>query len=67
MSVFERFQNIFKIEELKNRIFFTLALLAVYRIGAHVPTPGIDGQSLSEFFENGFIIHEICDLHNLHL
>ena len=44
-------QNIFKIPELKRRILFTLALLAVYRIGAHVPTPGIDAVALGEFFE----------------
>ncbi|MFZ5907732.1 MAG: preprotein translocase subunit SecY [Nitrospirota bacterium] len=43
------FQNIFKIPELKNRVLFTLALLAVYRIGAHIPTPGINGEALSEF------------------
>ncbi|MFH1704079.1 MAG: preprotein translocase subunit SecY [Nitrospirota bacterium] len=43
------FQNIFKIQELKNRVFFTLALLAVYRIGAHIPTPGINGEELSKF------------------
>jgi preprotein translocase subunit SecY len=42
-------QNIFKIEELKKRIFFTLALLAVYRIGCHVPTPGINGEELSKY------------------
>ncbi|HHN64147.1 MAG TPA: preprotein translocase subunit SecY [Nitrospirae bacterium] len=49
MGVLSSFQNIFKIEELKNRIFFTLALLAVYRIGAHIPTPGINGEALSKF------------------
>lgn len=49
MSVVSSFQNIFKIEELKKRIFFTFALLAVYRIGCHIPTPGIDGQQLSKF------------------
>ncbi|NWF98723.1 MAG: preprotein translocase subunit SecY [Nitrospirae bacterium] len=43
------FQNIFKIPELKNRVLFTLALLAVYRIGAHIPTPGINGEALSKF------------------
>lgn len=48
MSILASFQNIFKIAELKGRILFTLALLAVYRIGAHVPTPGIDGERLSE-------------------
>ena len=42
-------KNIFNIQELRNRILFTLALLVVYRIGAHIPTPGIDGQALSVF------------------
>ena len=45
------FTNIFKIPELKNRILITLALLAVYRIGVHVPTPGIDGAALKSFFD----------------
>ncbi|MGB9716075.1 MAG: preprotein translocase subunit SecY [Thermodesulfovibrionales bacterium] len=49
MGISSSFQNIFKIQELKNRIFFTLALLAVYRIGAHIPTPGINGEELSKF------------------
>src|SRR4030066_1949083 len=49
MSILSSFQNIFKIAELKSRVFFTLALLAVYRIGAHVPTPGINGEELSKF------------------
>jgi len=44
------FQNIFKIPELKKRIFFTLGLLIVYRIGVHVPVPGIDSNALSSFF-----------------
>lgn len=45
------FQNIFNVPELKKRILFTLVLLAVYRIGAHIPTPGIDAFALSEFFK----------------
>jgi len=45
------FQNIGKIPELKRRIIITLALLAVYRIGVHIPTPGIDGQVLAGIFE----------------
>ena len=47
----EGFQNAFRIPELKKRILFTLALLAVYRIGAHIPTPGIDSQALAAFFQ----------------
>ncbi len=45
------FQNIFKIPELKKRILFTLALLIVYRIGVHVPVPGIDSTALASFFK----------------
>ncbi|MFM7841974.1 MAG: preprotein translocase subunit SecY, partial [Nitrospira sp.] len=44
--MFERlltgFQNIFKIPELRTRVLFTLTMLAVYRVGAHIPTPGIN-------------------------
>jgi preprotein translocase subunit SecY len=49
--VIEGFQNAFRIPELKRRILFTLALLAVYRVGAHIPTPGIDSQALAAFFQ----------------
>ncbi len=45
------FQNIGKIPELKRRILATLALLAIYRIGVHIPTPGIDGRVLAGIFE----------------
>jgi len=49
LRIISSFQNIFKIPELKNRVFFTLALLTVYRIGCHIPTPGINGEELSKF------------------
>lgn len=44
------FQNITKIPELKKRILFSLLLLAVYRLGCHIPTPGIDAAALAAFF-----------------
>ena len=44
------FQNIFKVPELKKRVLYTFALLAVYRVGVHVPTPGIDTIALASFF-----------------
>lgn len=44
------FQNIFKIPELRKRILFTLGILVVYRIGSHIPTPGVDASALGEFF-----------------
>ena len=46
------FGNIFKIPELRKRLLYTAALLAVYRIGVHVPTPGIDGAALKSFFDS---------------
>lgn len=45
-----KFQDIFGIPELKKRILFTFALLAVYRVGAHIPVPGIDAGALQSFF-----------------
>ncbi|MFQ5893556.1 MAG: preprotein translocase subunit SecY, partial [Nitrospinota bacterium] len=46
----ESFQNIFKVPDLRKRILFTLILLTVFRIGSHVPTPGVDGSVLARFF-----------------
>lgn len=43
-------KNIYDIEELRKRIYFTLVMLVVFRLGAHIPTPGIDGSVLSSFF-----------------
>jgi len=42
------FRNALKIPELKRRILFTLVMLAIYRLGAHVPTPGVNGAALAE-------------------
>jgi preprotein translocase subunit SecY len=44
-------KSIFRIPELKRRILFTMGLLIVYRLGSHVPTPGIDGEALRGFFD----------------
>lgn len=46
----EKIGNIFKIEDLRKRVLFTLGLLAVYRIGAWIPTPGINPKMLAEYF-----------------
>jgi preprotein translocase subunit SecY len=43
--------TIFKIPELKRRIIVTFLLLAVYRVGCHIPTPGIDSAALASFFQ----------------
>ncbi|MDD5454446.1 MAG: preprotein translocase subunit SecY [Candidatus Ratteibacteria bacterium] len=44
-------RDIFKIPELSRRIFATLGFLALYRVGVHVPTPGINSTALADFFE----------------
>ena len=49
----EAFRNLFRIPDLRNRVLFTLALLAVYRIGAHIPTPGINTKVLEMIFQQG--------------
>jgi preprotein translocase subunit SecY len=53
--VLETFQSIFKVEELRKRIFYTLALLVVYRIGGHIPTPGVDGSILAQALSSNSI------------
>jgi preprotein translocase subunit SecY len=46
------FQNIPKIPELKKRILFTCLMLLVYRLGCHIPTPGVDSSALAEYFKS---------------
>jgi len=47
----EKLRNIFKIPELRKRIMFTLGIFVVYRLGGHIPVPGIDAGVLGSFFE----------------
>jgi preprotein translocase subunit SecY len=46
----EKFLNIFRIPDLRKRVLFTAAILAVYRLGAHIPTPGVNGRQLELMF-----------------
>ncbi|MBI4335041.1 MAG: preprotein translocase subunit SecY [Candidatus Omnitrophica bacterium] len=48
----QSFANLIKIPDLRRKILLTLALVAVYRIGTYIPTPGIDGVKLAQFFDN---------------
>ncbi|MGO9012760.1 MAG: preprotein translocase subunit SecY [Bryobacteraceae bacterium] len=50
MKLFEAFANMFRVPDLRKRVLFTLALLAVYRLGGQIPTPGINIQRWGEFF-----------------
>ena len=52
MKLINDIKNVWKIEELRNRIMVTLGLLLVYRFGAQVPLPGIDGDLLGNFQGN---------------
>lgn len=52
----EAFKNAFKIPELKQRIVFSLVMLAVYRLGCHVPAPGVSGAALAEKIGGGGIL-----------
>ena len=49
--MFEKLANIFRVPDLRKRVLFTLAMLAVYRLGAHIPTPGVNTKMLSQFFD----------------
>jgi preprotein translocase subunit SecY len=49
--MFDKLANIFRIPDLRKRILFTLAMLAVYRLGGHIPTPGINADKLQQFFQ----------------
>jgi preprotein translocase subunit SecY len=51
MKFFEAVANIFRIPDLRNRVLFTLGMLAIYRLGGHIPTPGIDANQLERFFQ----------------
>jgi preprotein translocase subunit SecY len=48
----EKFLNIFRIPDLRKRVLFTLGILAVYRLGAHIPTPGVNAKMLEQLFNS---------------
>src|SRR6266436_1066679 len=60
---FEAFANMFRIPDLRKRLLFTLAILAVYRLGAFLPTPGINTDVLQQFFnQNAGSVLGVIDL-----
>lgn len=62
-KVIETIKNIFKIPELRNRIYFTFAILALYRLGCQVLVPGIDKDAFSQFFDS--VDNNILDMVNM--
>ncbi|MFQ5648351.1 MAG: preprotein translocase subunit SecY [bacterium] len=59
------FQSLFKIPELKQRIIFTMLILVVYRIGGHVPIPGINSEALMAFFSEASQGRGLLSLYDL--
>ena len=51
MKLIDTIVNVFRIPDLRRRVLFTLSMLAVYRIGGHIPTPGINTEELQRQFE----------------
>jgi preprotein translocase subunit SecY len=51
--VFGSFGDVFRLPDLKRRILFTIAVLFIFRLGAHIPTPGINTQAMAELFRSG--------------
>ncbi|MDX1585227.1 preprotein translocase subunit SecY [Balneolaceae bacterium YR4-1] len=62
MSLVENFRNIFKIEELKNRILYVVGILMVYRIGSYVTLPGVDASQLVQSTGNASSLLGLFDM-----
>ncbi|OPZ38679.1 MAG: preprotein translocase subunit SecY [Synergistetes bacterium ADurb.BinA166] len=52
----DSFRDAFRLPDLKRRILFSLGVLFIFRLGAHVPTPGIDAQAMSALFDQGGVL-----------
>src|SRR5262245_27052033 len=50
-SFFNAIRNLFKVQDLRKRVLFTLAMLAVYRAGIHIPVPGVDAAALARLWD----------------
>jgi len=54
--VLDSFRDAFRLPDLKRRILFTIGVLFLYRLGAHIPTPGIDASAMSHLFDQGGVL-----------
>ncbi|MFP4481921.1 MAG: preprotein translocase subunit SecY [Thermovirgaceae bacterium] len=52
----DAFRDAFRLPDLKRRILFTVGVLFIYRLGAHIPTPGIDAEAMSQLFDQGGVL-----------
>jgi preprotein translocase subunit SecY len=51
LAIVEKLGNVFRVPDLRKRVLFTLAMLAVYRLGSHIPTPGVNADRLKQLIE----------------
>jgi preprotein translocase subunit SecY len=51
LAIVEKLGNVFRVPDLRKRVLFTLAMLAVYRLGSHIPTPGVNADRLKQIIE----------------
>ena len=60
----EALANIFRIPDLRNRILFTLAMLAIFRLGIFIPAPGVNREALKDFFDSsgGTLLGTTCSV-----
>ena len=49
--MWQKLGNIFRVPDLRKRVLFTLAMLAVYRLGGHIPTPGVNADALQRAWQ----------------
>lgn len=50
-AFFNAIRNLFNVPDLRRRVFFTLAMLAVYRAGIHIPVPGVDQEAMKALWD----------------
>ncbi len=52
----DAFRDAFRLPDLKRKILFTMGVLFLFRLGTHIPTPGIDAEAMSSLFEQGGVL-----------
>lgn len=55
--MFSALRDVFRLPDLKSRILFVLGILLVFRLGAHIPTPGVDAKAMASLFEQGGVLN----------
>jgi len=61
----ESMTNAFRLPDLRRRLLYTLGILVIFRLAAHVPVPGLDRQALEQVFQSGGAAGDVSRLLNL--